>query len=136
MSSESQSILSFQSDPTSSFVRALPLTHFSVNNYFPRMNFVSTSCSLHLAKMEFLENKHKMQAFLGQAEFKIKSWIIKYGRQESVDLMLRDYAVSSGLVFSLLCLSNTRTKCAKTICVIFSIQNFYNIATVFDNIFS
>lgn len=58
------------------------------------MNFVSTSCGLHLAKMEFLENKHKMQAFLSQAEFKIKSWIIKYGRQESVDLMLRDYAVS------------------------------------------
>lgn len=88
------------------------------------MNFVSTSCSLHLAKMEFLENKHEMQAFLGQAEFKIKSWIIKYGRQESVDLMLRDYAVSSGLVFSLLFLSNTRAKCAKTICVKFSIQNF------------
>lgn len=88
------------------------------------MNFVSTSCSLHLAKMEFLENKHGMQAFLGQAEFKIKSWIIKYGRQESVDLMLRDYAVSSGLVFPLLFLSNTRAKCAKTICVKFSIQNF------------
>lgn len=66
--------------------------------FFPRMNFVSTSCSHHLAKMEFLESKHKMQAFLSQAEYKIKSWIIKYGRQESVESMLRDYAVSLGLV--------------------------------------
>lgn len=46
--------------------------------------------------MEFLENKHKMQAFLSVAESKIKSWIIKYGRQESVGLMLDDYIVSLG----------------------------------------
>lgn len=39
-----------------------------------------------------------MQDFLSQAEFKIKSWIIKYGRQESLELMLRDYAVSLRLV--------------------------------------
>lgn len=36
-----------------------------------------------------------MQAFLTLAESKIKSWIIKYGRQESVELMLHDYIVSS-----------------------------------------
>lgn len=60
-----------------------------------RMNFVSTSYSIHLAKMEFLENKHHMQAFLGLAETKLKSWIIKYGRRESVELMLHDYVVSS-----------------------------------------
>lgn len=66
------------------------------------MNFVSTSCSTHLAKMEFLENKHHMQAFLTLAESKVKSWIIKYGRQESVELMLHDYIVSSGFDF-LLC---------------------------------
>lgn len=59
------------------------------------MNFVSTSFSIHLAKMEFLENKHHMQAFLTLAESKIKLWIIKYGRQESVELMLHDYIVSS-----------------------------------------
>lgn len=59
------------------------------------MNFVSTSSSIHLAKMEFLENKHHMQAFLTLAETKLKSWIIKYGRHESVELMLHNYVVSS-----------------------------------------
>lgn len=39
-----------------------------------------------------------MQAFLTLAESKIKSWIIKYGRQESVELMLHDYVVSSVIV--------------------------------------
>ena len=66
-----------------------------VNFVFFRINFVSTSSSVHLAKMEFLENKHNMQAFLSLAETKLKSWIIKYGRQESVELMLEDYVVSS-----------------------------------------
>ncbi len=60
------------------------------------MNFVSTSSSIHLARMEFLENQHHMQAFLTLAESKLKSWIIKYGRQESVELMLLNYVVSSG----------------------------------------
>lgn len=63
---------------------------------FFRMNFISTSSSIHLAKMEFLENKHHMQAFLTLAESKLKSWIIKYGQQESVELMLHNYIVSSG----------------------------------------
>lgn len=66
------------------------------------MDFVSTSCSIHLAKMEFLESKHHMQAFLTLAESKVKSWIIKYGRQESVEMMLRNYAVSSSLEFFVL----------------------------------
>ncbi|KAM9554219.1 nesprin-1-like [Salvelinus alpinus] len=56
-----------------------------------RMNFVSTSSNIHLAKMEFWENKHHMQAFLMLAESKLKSWIIKYGRRESVELMLQNY---------------------------------------------
>ncbi|XP_040920912.1 nesprin-1-like [Toxotes jaculatrix] len=56
-----------------------------------RMNFISTSSSIHMAKMEFWENKHHMQAFLTLAETKLKSWIIKYGRQESVELMLHNY---------------------------------------------
>ena len=59
------------------------------------MNFVSASSSIHLAKMEFLEYKHHMQAFLTLAESKLKSWIIKYGRQESMELMLHNYVVSS-----------------------------------------
>lgn len=61
---------------------------------FFRMNFVSTSSSIHLAKLEFWENKHHIQAFLTLAESKLKSWIIKYGRQESVELMLHNYVVS------------------------------------------
>lgn len=66
-----------------------------MNCVFFRMNFISTSSSIHLAKMEFLENKHHMQAFLSLAESKLKSWIIKYGQQESVELMLHSYIVSS-----------------------------------------
>ncbi|KAM4529485.1 nesprin-1 isoform 3-T3 [Fundulus diaphanus] len=46
---------------------------------------------VHLARMEFLENKHHMQAFLSLAESRLKSWIIKYGHQESVELMLNNY---------------------------------------------
>lgn len=61
--------------------------------HFFRLNFVSTSSSAHLARMEFLENKHHMQAFLMIAESKLKSWIVKYGRQESVELMLHNYIV-------------------------------------------
>lgn len=64
-----------------------------------RMNFVSTSCNVHLTKMEFLENKHHMQAFLTLAESKVKSWIIKYGRHESVELILQNYIVSTDLDF-------------------------------------
>lgn len=48
--------------------------------------------------MEFQENKHHMQGFLTLAESKLKSWIIKYSRQESVELMLHNYVVSSGFV--------------------------------------
>lgn len=72
-----------------------------VNFVFCRLNFVSTSCSVHLARMEYLEYHHHMQAFLSLAESKLKSWIIKYGRQESVEMMLHNYVVSSG--FDSLC---------------------------------
>ncbi|XP_061126959.1 nesprin-1-like [Syngnathus typhle] len=58
-----------------------------------RLNFISTSCNIQLAQMEFLKHKHSMEAFLTQAESKLKSWIVKYGRQESVEQMLRDYVV-------------------------------------------
>lgn len=67
-----------------------------VNFVFCRLNFVSTSSSVHLARMEYLEYQHHMQAFLTLAESKLKSWIIKYGRQESVEMMLHNYVVSSG----------------------------------------
>ena len=60
-----------------------------------RINFVSTSSNVHLAKMEFVENQHQIQAFLILAESKLKSWIIKYGHRESVEKMLLNYVVSS-----------------------------------------
>uniref|UniRef100_A0A3Q3Q292 Calponin-homology (CH) domain-containing protein n=1 Tax=Monopterus albus TaxID=43700 RepID=A0A3Q3Q292_MONAL len=72
-------------------VDGVPVPPDQLQDMAERMNFVSTSSSIHLAKMEFLENKHHMQAFLILAESKLKSWIIKYGRQESVELMLHNY---------------------------------------------
>ncbi|XP_047184808.1 nesprin-1-like [Scophthalmus maximus] len=72
-------------------VDGVPVPPDQLQDMAERMNFISTSSSIHLAKMEFLENKHHMQAFLSLAETKLKSWIIKYGRQESVELMLHNY---------------------------------------------
>ncbi|GLD49390.1 nesprin-1-like protein [Lates japonicus] len=72
-------------------VDGVPVPPDQLQDMAERMNFVSTSSSIHLAKMEFLENKHHMQAFLTLAESKLKSWIIKYGRQETVELMLHNY---------------------------------------------
>uniref|UniRef100_A0A3Q1ESI7 Calponin-homology (CH) domain-containing protein n=1 Tax=Acanthochromis polyacanthus TaxID=80966 RepID=A0A3Q1ESI7_9TELE len=72
-------------------VDGVPVPADQLQDMAERMNFVSTSSSIHLAKMEYLENKHHMQAFLTLAESKLKSWIIKYGQQESVELMLHNY---------------------------------------------
>lgn len=72
-------------------VDGVPVPPDQLQDMAERMNFISTSSSIHLAKMEFLENKHHMQAFLSLAESKLKSWIIKYGQQESVELMLHSY---------------------------------------------
>uniref|UniRef100_A0A3B3DBY4 Calponin-homology (CH) domain-containing protein n=1 Tax=Oryzias melastigma TaxID=30732 RepID=A0A3B3DBY4_ORYME len=72
-------------------VDGIPVPPDQLQDMAERLNFVSTSSSAHLARMEFLENKHHMQAFLMIAESKLKSWIVKYGRQESVELMLHNY---------------------------------------------
>uniref|UniRef100_A0A3B5PXI2 Calponin-homology (CH) domain-containing protein n=1 Tax=Xiphophorus maculatus TaxID=8083 RepID=A0A3B5PXI2_XIPMA len=72
-------------------VDGVPVPQDQLQDMAERMNFVSTSSSLHLARMAFLENKHHMQAFLTLAESRLKSWIIKYGHQESVELMLSNY---------------------------------------------
>ncbi|XP_076011028.1 nesprin-1-like [Genypterus blacodes] len=72
-------------------VDGVPVPPDQLQDMAERLNFVSTTSSVHLSKMEFLENKHHMQAFLTLAESKLKSWIIKYGRQESVELMLHNY---------------------------------------------
>lgn len=45
-------------------------------------------------KMEFLELKYRLLSLLVLAESKLKSWIIKYGRRESVELLLQNYIVS------------------------------------------
>ncbi|XP_037541085.1 nesprin-1 [Nematolebias whitei] len=72
-------------------VDGVPVPPDQLQDMAERMNFVSTSSSVHLARMEYLENKHHMQAFLTLVESKLKSWIIKYGRHESVELMLNNY---------------------------------------------
>uniref|UniRef100_A0A663MJP0 Spectrin repeat containing nuclear envelope protein 1 n=1 Tax=Athene cunicularia TaxID=194338 RepID=A0A663MJP0_ATHCN len=58
---------------------------------FYRFNFVVSSSELHLLKMEFLELKYRLLSLLVLAESKLKSWIIKYGRRESVELLLQNY---------------------------------------------
>lgn len=45
--------------------------------------------------MEFWEMKYRLMAFLMLAESKLKSWIIKYGRRDSVELLLQSYLVSA-----------------------------------------
>lgn len=45
-------------------------------------------------KMEFLELKYRLLSLLVLAESKLKSWIIKYGRRDSVQLLLQNYIVS------------------------------------------
>lgn len=39
--------------------------------------------------------KYRLMAFLMLAESKLKSWIIKYGRRDSVELLLQSYLVST-----------------------------------------
>lgn len=60
----------------------------------PRFHFVASTSELHLMKMEFLELKYRLLSLLVLAESKLKSWIIKYGRRESVELLLQSYIVS------------------------------------------
>jgi len=48
--------------------------------------------------MEFLELKYRLLSLLVLAESKLKSWIIKYGRRESVELLLQNYIVSWGFL--------------------------------------
>uniref|UniRef100_A0A3P9ISW1 Nesprin-1 spectrin repeats region domain-containing protein n=1 Tax=Oryzias latipes TaxID=8090 RepID=A0A3P9ISW1_ORYLA len=57
----------------------------------PRFNFVSAHSHSHLIQLEFWEMKYRLTAFLLLAESKLKSWIIKYGRRDSVELLLRSY---------------------------------------------
>ncbi|KAK2114537.1 Nesprin-1 [Saguinus oedipus] len=56
-------------------------------------HFVSSTSELHLMKMEFLELKYRLLSLLVLAESKLKSWIIKYGRRESVEQLLQNYVM-------------------------------------------
>uniref|UniRef100_A0A8D2MWB4 Nesprin-1 spectrin repeats region domain-containing protein n=1 Tax=Zonotrichia albicollis TaxID=44394 RepID=A0A8D2MWB4_ZONAL len=65
--------------------------HDQLEDMADRFNFVVSSSELHLLKMEFLELKYRLLSLLVFAESKLKSWIIKYGRRESVELLLQNY---------------------------------------------
>uniref|UniRef100_A0A672YML0 Calponin-homology (CH) domain-containing protein n=1 Tax=Sphaeramia orbicularis TaxID=375764 RepID=A0A672YML0_9TELE len=72
-------------------VNGVPVPPEQLQDMAERFNFVSTSSHAHLIKLEFWEMKYRLMAFLVLAESKLKSWIIKYGRKDSVELLLQSY---------------------------------------------
>uniref|UniRef100_A0A673K6M2 Calponin-homology (CH) domain-containing protein n=1 Tax=Sinocyclocheilus rhinocerous TaxID=307959 RepID=A0A673K6M2_9TELE len=72
-------------------VNGVPVPPEQLQDMAERFNFVSTSSHIHLIKNEFWEMKYRLMAFLMLAESKLKSWIIKYGRRDSVELLLQNY---------------------------------------------
>ncbi|XP_041828569.1 nesprin-1-like [Melanotaenia boesemani] len=72
-------------------VNGVPVPSEQLQDMAERFNFVSTSSYAHLIKLEFWEMKYRLMAFLVLAESKLKSWIIKYGRRDSVELLLQSY---------------------------------------------
>uniref|UniRef100_A0A3B4WAH5 Calponin-homology (CH) domain-containing protein n=1 Tax=Seriola lalandi dorsalis TaxID=1841481 RepID=A0A3B4WAH5_SERLL len=72
-------------------VNGVPVPPEQLQDMAERFNFVSTSSYAHLIKLEFWEIKYRLMAFLVLAESKLKSWIIKYGRRDSVELLLQSY---------------------------------------------
>ncbi|KTF86543.1 hypothetical protein cypCar_00031800 [Cyprinus carpio] len=72
-------------------VNGVPVPPEQLQDMAERFNFVSTSSHVHLIKYEFWELKYRLMAFLMLAESKLKSWIIKYGRRDSVELLLQNY---------------------------------------------
>ncbi|XP_068533203.1 nesprin-1 isoform X8 [Anas acuta] len=72
-------------------VNGVPVPPDQLEDMADRFNFVVSSSELHLLKMEFLELKYRLLSLLVLAESKLKSWIIKYGRRESVELLLQNY---------------------------------------------
>uniref|UniRef100_A0A8C2F311 Calponin-homology (CH) domain-containing protein n=1 Tax=Cyprinus carpio TaxID=7962 RepID=A0A8C2F311_CYPCA len=72
-------------------VNGVPVPPEQLQDMAERFNFVSTSSHVHLIKFEFCEMKYRLMAFLMLAESKLKSWIIKYGRRDSVELLLQNY---------------------------------------------
>uniref|UniRef100_A0A8B9WRX6 Calponin-homology (CH) domain-containing protein n=1 Tax=Bos mutus grunniens TaxID=30521 RepID=A0A8B9WRX6_BOSMU len=72
-------------------VNGIPVPPDQLEDMAERFHFVSSTSELHLMKMEFLELKYRLLSLLVLAESKLKSWIIKYGGRDSVELLLQNY---------------------------------------------
>uniref|UniRef100_A0A670IV44 Calponin-homology (CH) domain-containing protein n=1 Tax=Podarcis muralis TaxID=64176 RepID=A0A670IV44_PODMU len=81
----------FQEIHRARFVNGVPVPPEQLDDMAERFEFVASTSELHLLKMEFLELKYRLLSLLVLAESKLKSWIIKYGRRESVELLLQNY---------------------------------------------
>ncbi|KPP77537.1 nesprin-1-like, partial [Scleropages formosus] len=72
-------------------VNGVPVHPEQLQDMAERFNHVSMAYQGHLRKLEFWEMKYRVLAFLVLAESKLKTWVIKYSRQESVELLLESY---------------------------------------------
>ncbi|XP_010772795.1 nesprin-1-like, partial [Notothenia coriiceps] len=72
-------------------VNGVPVPPEQLQDLAERFNSVSSSSHAHLIRLEFWEMKYRLMAFLMLAESKLKSWIIKYGRRDSVEQLLQTY---------------------------------------------
>ncbi|KAM6459269.1 nesprin-1-like [Liasis olivaceus] len=84
----------FQEIRRAQSVNGVPIPLEQLEDMAERFNFVASSSDLHLLKMEFLELKYRLLSLLVLAESKLKLWIIKYGRRDSVELLLQNYMAS------------------------------------------
>ena len=55
-------------------------------------------------RLEYEELKFRLLAFLVATEAKLKTWTVKYGHQDKVESLLRDYTVSFFKVFLMYCI--------------------------------
>ena len=60
-----------------------------------RLDKVSKLAPVRQKRLEFEEMKYRLAALLVAAEMKSQEWAAKYGSQESVELLLKDYQVGS-----------------------------------------
>uniref|UniRef100_A0ACB8GBR4 Nesprin-1 n=1 Tax=Sphaerodactylus townsendi TaxID=933632 RepID=A0ACB8GBR4_9SAUR len=81
----------FQEIHRTQSVNGVPVPPEQLDDMAERFNFVASTSELHLLKMEFLELRYRLLSLLVLAESKLKSWIIKYGRRESVELLFQNY---------------------------------------------
>ncbi|KAG8444139.1 hypothetical protein GDO86_009355 [Hymenochirus boettgeri] len=81
----------FQEIHRSRSVNGVPVPIEQLEDMAERFSYVASSSQLHMIKLEFMELKYRLLALLVLAESKLKSWIIKYGRRESVELLLQNY---------------------------------------------